>query len=471
MAIISKKRHVLFVLLAVLAGAPPHWARAFDTPPANREEAIQFHLSAYAGVDPRKLTRDEVDALAAKHDRDHFAEKFTASTTVEHRRALIERILDVLSTTESIDATISPDWVEVEFRGPETVYIVMFETESEAPYGITSLELKDVTSTRRRYKLTADNLVESFDALAKNGFTGVVHVRKDGHVLLDKAYGLANKEFQYPMTRRTVIGIGSTPMDFTLVSILLLEQRGVLSRDDSLDKFFDNVPADKRAITIRHLLTGRSGLPNFFHVEDDWDADIAYIDRKTAEQRLFAQELLFEPGTESSHSHGAYGLLASIIERATGKDYYHFLKENFFDPAEMTRTALNGDSMGLPLSEFAVGQGPMFFGLPNIPPNWGKTSWLVMGSGGMCSSMEDMLKFFALVRSEKVLRSPYNERFNRFGASINGSMRGAYLSHAYRGAENEAIVMSNIDADSRVEGELDDQIRALVPALETFIAN
>lgn len=462
------------LLVAVLAFATALSAQtvhANDALPENREDAISYHIEALEKTARRDLSEPDLDQFAREFERLHCADEYISATSDAVRSAIIKQILGIISRTPHTETTISPLWVRMELFPPNEIHEVTFETQDRAPYAITALAVSEVTDSRPRYTLTVDNLSDAFADLEKSGFTGVVHVRKNGNVLLEKAYGMANVEFEYPIKLDTVFGIGSTPMDFTLVSLFLLEQQGKIRQDDTLETFFDNVPADKAKITIRHLMSGQSGLPDFFDTEDDWDPDLAFINRKTAEERLMSQELLFEPGTKSRHSHGGFGLLSIIIERVSGQDYFTFLKENFFDPAGMTRTAMNGDSMGLPLSEFAVGHGPVFFGLPNIPPNWGKTSWLILGSGGMCSTLEDILKFFALVRSDKVLKPPHNARFNRYGSSLNGSMRGAYLSHVYTGVDDEAIMMSNIDADSPREGDVDEKMRAIVLALEEFIAN
>ncbi len=435
-----------------------------------RESAIEFHGRALeragmGGMDPAETKR-----FIADFESTHCAPAYLAATDADERREVITSLLKVIQDTRAAETMIAPDWVRVDLFLPGKTYEVTYTMTETAPYLITSLSMNDVTADRPNFVLTKENLAATFAKLEAAGFAGAIHVRKDGEVLLDRACGVANEPLGYPIKRNTVFGIGSTPMDFTYVGIRLLEQRGLLSLKDTLTKFYSYVPEDKATITIGHLLNGQSGLPDFFDTRDDWDADLAYIDRTAAEERIFAQELLFEPGTDQRGSHGAYGLLAAIIERASGKDYFTFMKENFFDPAGMTRTAMNGDAMGLPLSEFAVGHGPMLFGLPNIPPNWGKTSWLILGSGGMCSTLEDMLKFFACIRSGDVLEPPYNARFNRFGASLNGSVRGAYLAHAYTDGDNESILMSSIDADSPREGTLDENISAFVRALEAFIA-
>lgn len=80
----------------------------------------------------------------------------------------------------------------------------------------------------------------------------------------------------------TILAIGSTPIDFTKAGILLLAERGKLSLDDPITKYFDKVPDEKKAITLKHLMTGRSGLQDFHDVPEDRDPDHGWIDRAEA---------------------------------------------------------------------------------------------------------------------------------------------------------------------------------------------
>jgi len=174
------------------------------------------------------------------------------------------------------------------------------------------------------------------------------------------------------------------------------------------------------------------------------------------------QKLLFKPGQGHSHSHGAFGLLAAIVELKTGKTYMEFLKENFFDPAGMTRTGENGDKKDFEIKDFAVGGGPEFVGLPNIPPNWGPTSWLVKGSGGMYSTLDDLLKFYSLVRSGKVLDDAHAKYFKEPSADVDGSMRGFELFSVYNSPQSELFLFLNRPGDN-------DLRRKIFRALEDLI--
>jgi CubicO group peptidase (beta-lactamase class C family) len=330
-----------------------------------------------------------------------------------------------------------------------------------APEGITRIALEEPESAVK-LDVSRDRLAELFDELEQEGVAGVVHVRLGGEVVLERGFGMSNEALGISNDLETIFGTGSRPIDYTIAAIMLLAQRGQLDLDDPIAKHVPGVPTDKQAMTIRHCMTGASGLPDFFDNESDWDADLGWVDRETAERRMLDQDLLFEPGTGDSHSHGAFGLLAAIVERVSGDTYYDFIRENFLDPAGMTRTGEYGESRGLGLTDFAAGSGPSRIGLPNIPPNWGPTSWLVKGSGGMYSTLGDLQRFYALVRSGEVLDEKHGATFRSPTANMDGSQRGFELFSVYDGEDNEVYLFANSVGDRQ-------RFRALCRGLERLV--
>lgn len=245
-----------------------------------------------------------------------------------------------------------------------------------------------------------DTLDERMQWEVQQGFSGVVLVARDGQIAYHQAFGMANREQQIPLRPDSVFAVGSTPIDFTMAAVLLLVDRGQLTLRDPISKFFADVPADKQAITIGLLLTGKSGLPDFHDAPGDRDPDHAWIDRDEAVRRILRQKLLFEPGKDSKHSHSAFGLLAAIVEIASGQSYEDFCREQLFQPAGMRDTGFFGEP--IPAARLAIGYGPKSDGALNAPPYWGRTSWLVMGSGGQVSTAEDMWRWSQFLR-EKLL--------------------------------------------------------------------
>lgn len=304
---------------------------------------------------------------------------------------------------------------------------------------------------------TVDRLME------ENGLSGVAWVKLDGEVVHERAYGMANAELELENTPDTIFGIGSRPIDFTVAAIYLLAERGELSIDDRLDKYYPDAPDDRAGITIRQMMSGESGLPDFPANESDWDPDLAWIDRAEFERRTMEIPLIFVPGEGNEHSHWAFGVLAAIVERVSGESYEAFLRTNFLDPAGMTRTGSYGELRDLSVSDFAAGSGVQR-GLPNIPPNWGPTSWLVKGSGGMYSSLGDLQKFYTFVTGEDGLTGPGRDHFLSPSAQLDGSDRGFELfSFADEERTDETYVFIN---DGAGEGAVRAIVDAIVPLMQ-----
>lgn len=302
----------------------------------------------------------------------------------------------------------------------------------------------------------------------EHGYAGVLLLARDGKVVFHKAYGMANRDKQIPMRPDTIFGIGSTPIDFTKAGILLLADRGKLKLDDPITKYFGSVPADKRPITIQHLMTGRSGLRDFHDVPGDRDPDHSWIDRSEAVRRILNQKLLFVPGQGRRHSHSAWGLLAAILEIVSGQSYPAFTREHLFQPAGMKDTGFFGE----PYAEerMALGYGPRKDGASNAPPYWGKTSWLVMGSGGQISTALDMWKWVQATHGGKLLSPESTKRYAGPGRNIlaGGDVYGFEI--IYAGNDRSCmILMSNTGSPKRrpANGRLGDALATLVFKRET----
>ncbi|QDU66739.1 Putative penicillin-binding protein PbpX [Planctomycetes bacterium Pla86] len=291
--------------------------------------------------------------------------------------------------------------------------------------------------------LTWEQLPAHLEAAEAAGFSGAALVIRDGEVVLDRGYGLADREHEIPCTPDTIFAIGSTPIDFTRAAILLLAQEGKLTLDEKLPAFFgERVPADKRQITITHLMSGASGLQDFLGLPTDRDPDHFWIDRAEAVRRILGQELLFEPGTGNEHSHAAWGLLAAIVELRSGKSYPDFTKQRLFGPAGMASTEFFG--VELPDERVAVGYGFRTTGEVNKPPHWGPTSWLVMGSGGMVSTTRDMDRWFRALRAGKILSPEFLARYwSPPGAVLDGGDMWGFEILYTEGPDTYMFVVSN----------------------------
>ncbi len=146
-------------------------------------------------------------------------------------------------------------------------------------------------------------------------FMGAVLVARDGNVLLSKGYGQANLEWQIPNTPTTKFRLGSLTKQFTAAAVLLLEERGKLKTDDLVKVHMPDAPAAWSGITIFHLLTHTSGIPNFtalpeYRQMQPFDTPVVEIVARTRDKPLE-----FVPGERMNYSNSGYVLLGYLIEK------------------------------------------------------------------------------------------------------------------------------------------------------------
>lgn len=346
-----------------------------------------------------------------------------------------------------------PFSAEATFRSHGNELIIPFTVESDPPHRFLQIafigaEEDEISSQVAGYNepsdepITWDNLEARLEQAVKDGFVGAVLVMRDGRPVLDRAYGLANKDKKIANRPDTIFAIGSTPIDFTRAGILLLEQRGKLSPSDPITDYFDDVPRDKRSITIEQLMTGRSGLQDFLGRPSDPNPDHFYIDRDEGMRRIFEDKLRFKPGERREHSHAAFGVLAAVIEIVSGQTYQEFTKEHLLKPAGMNDTGFFGEEY--PEERMAVGYSDYTSGEINAPPYWGPTSWQVMGSGGQFSTTGDMYRWHRALADGKILSGDFLSRYwgPRGTVLAGGDMFGFEIVYT-QGPETMMIMTTN----------------------------
>ena len=383
--------------------------------------------------------RAYIDEHLAPAYRDGFEDEVEL---LVHLRELRRAVAPIGELGMTVDAE---GRVQLHVSNGRATSVVGITLESTEPFRIVDLVLDSSEAREAGPRLTWDTLESALEAAAEEGFCGSVLAVRGGEIVLDRGFGFADPERAHAVTPQTLFAIGSTPIDFTHGAILLLEQEGKLSLDDPIGTYFDDVPADKRGITLEHLRTGRSGLLDFPGIPGvDANLDLSWVDRDEFMRRIFASQLRFEPGTENEHSHSAWGVLAAIVEIVSGQDYETFVRENFFEPAGMQRTGHFPLASRFPAEQVAVGLGGNVWGDVNAPSHWGETSWLVLGSGGMISTPGDLYRWRQFLASGDVLGPAAQSRYGLHGASLfeGGNDRGFVNTIGARGGDL-VIVCSN----------------------------
>jgi CubicO group peptidase (beta-lactamase class C family) len=241
------------------------------------------------------------------------------------------------------------------------------------------------------------DLEQRLDALlseaAETGFSGSVLVVQDGRVLVDKGYGFADRQRTRKITPETPFWIASISKQFTAAAILKLAEQGRLSLDDPITKYFPEVPEDKRAVTIHHLLSHKAGF------QQKYAAD-GITDRGEAVKAILRQPLADPPGKGFTYANDNYNLLAAIVESASGKTFESYLRESLFSPAGLTRTGFWGETSAVPVAEIP-GEVPE----TSLKPNWG-----FRGATGISSTTGDLYRWYLALKDDKVLSRESREK-------------------------------------------------------------
>jgi N-acyl-D-aspartate/D-glutamate deacylase len=226
-------------------------------------------------------------------------------------------------------------------------------------------------------------------------------VIRDGEVLLARGYGLANLAEGTPIRPDTAFRLASVSKQFTATAIMVLADRGLLGFDD---KVVDHLPELERygdRMTIRHLLTHTSGLPDYY---DALEAESTGSMPDTAAAMEFLSgwgEPLFPPGQRFEYSNPGYEMLALIAERVSGQSLRELLQDTVFGPLGMADTVVR-DLTEPEIANRALGYSRSEDG--SFTLNDAHPLNHIIGSGGLYSSLEDLFLWDQALYSEQVVR-------------------------------------------------------------------
>jgi len=245
-------------------------------------------------------------------------------------------------------------------------------------------------------------------------------VAREGEVLYQEAFGMANLELGVPMQTDNVFQIGSMTKQFTAVSVLILAEEGKLGLDDRLSEYIDDYPNGEH-ITIHHLLTHTSGIRDFTEVGAIRAQ--ATRDLEPAELiDLFRDEPVdFEPGTDFKYNNSGYFLLGYIIEKLSGMSYSQFVEERIFQKAGMTRSRYASDRDIVYDRAYGYHKREQFTNKRHVSMTF------PFSAGGLMSTAQDMFLWHrALIRGRLVSRSMLEKAFSDY--TLND---GEYVGYGY----------------------------------------
>lgn len=244
-------------------------------------------------------------------------------------------------------------------------------------------------------------LAEQADAAAKHdAFSGVLLVARGDKVLLQRAWGLADRAANVPVTLQTKFRLGSMNKMFTAVAVLQLVQAGKLSLDGSVGDYLPGYPnAEIAKVTVRQLLTHAGGTGDIFGPE--FDAHRLELRTHDDYVRLYgARGPEHAPGKDYRYSNYGYVLLGDIIEHVSGQSYYDYVDQHVFAPAGMHDSGSLPEAVDVPGRAHAYSRkdasSPWIDAAATLP-------WRGTAAGGGYSTAGDLLKFARALRAGTLL--------------------------------------------------------------------
>ncbi len=176
----------------------------------------------------------------------------------------------------------------------------------------------------------------------KDSFNGAWLYAEKGEIVSKGVLGFRDPEDTLPITEDTIFQLASVTKQFTAAAVMLLVREGKLHLEDEITQFFPEIPYP--GVTVRHLLTHTSGIPDYFD-DADWFIKIWKEEKRVPGNDEILRFLCetkakpyFAPGEGLHYSNTGYNLLALLVERLSGVPFEEFLQNNIFEPAGMSST-------------------------------------------------------------------------------------------------------------------------------------
>jgi CubicO group peptidase (beta-lactamase class C family) len=317
-----------------------------------------------------------------------------------------------------------------------------------------------------------EQVIQSY--VSAGTFMGAVLVARDGAVILDKAYGMANLELDVPNTPDTKFRLGSITKQFTAAAILLLEERGKLKVDDRVKTYIPDAPAAWDRITIFNLLTHSAGIPNFTSLADYGTVKLSARTAAAAVTAFRDRPLDFGPGEEMRYSNSGYLVLGDIIEKVSGQSYERFVADNIFTPLGMHDSGY--DSNTAVIKRRASG----YLKTPSGYLNAGYIHMSIPhAAGALYSTTRDLLKWQQALFAGKVVSKASLDRMitpfkNNYALGVTSALAGnrRIIAHGggidgfntalayYPDTRTTVVVLSNVNGS--VPNQASRQLGALM---------
>jgi len=250
----------------------------------------------------------------------------------------------------------------------------------------------------------------------KGGFNGTILVAQQGKIIYENAHGYSNYQNKDSLIVSSRFQLASVSKQFTATAIMILKDRGLLSYEDTVQKYYPNFPY--KNVTIRLLLTHRSGIPNYMYFCDKYCNQDSIINNQDLMRIIekFQPLKYFKPDKRYMYSNTGFAVLAAIVEKITKQKFADFMHDNVFKPLRMNNTLIidaKNDST-----------------YKNVTKGYSDSRWHavpkfyqdgVVGDKGVYSTVEDLFKYDQALYEGKLIKdSTLLEAFKPSNRQVRG---------------------------------------------------
>lgn len=269
---------------------------------------------------------------------------------------------------------------------------------------ILSIAALSLSSLSKVHGQSSDKLEAIDEIFSKyheyEGFQGAVLVAERGKVIYREAFGLANREWNIPNQADSRYDIASVSKQFTAMLVMQLYEEGKTHPDSTISSYYPEYRSDiARKVTIHHLLTHRSGIPNYTSIPYVWSDSL--INRYSSDelvQKFCSGDLEFEPGSRYSYNNSGYFILSVILEKVSGQSFAELLEEKILEPLHMNNTGL--DQRASIIDKRAYGYVQKNDQFENARPMYMAN---LQGAGNMYSTVDDLYRWDRALHEGKLL--------------------------------------------------------------------
>ena len=252
-----------------------------------------------------------------------------------------------------------------------------------------------LTETERSVKVMLDKYF--MQRYRQENFNGIVLIAHNGKPIYEQTFGYSDITTKDALTKNTPFELASISKTFTATAVLKLNEEGLLSLDEPVKLYFPDFPYE--AVTIRHLLTHRSGLPDYVFMSNSFITDRTHYMSNEDVINIFVKKkapLIFPPNSKFEYSNSNYAILAAIVAKVTGIKFQTYMHDSIFIPIGMKHSFVF-DYEDTTEREYAKTHDAYGQKLKDVCFDG------AVGDKGVYSTAEDMLKWDNALKSGKLL--------------------------------------------------------------------